>query len=175
MIMRTLKITMFLASMMLTLFVSKAQEIAVTLEFDNALTAQELVQNYIKALQNGDVATMSAQLADNAMVYGLGGGLDSLNVAQHTEYFKNSMAAYTHKTTQDLYLPVKVENNWNEGEWVLVWGTNTSTNKKTGKAIPIPFHTVNLVQNGKIIMMRFFYDMLNIVESQGFTITPPAE
>ncbi len=173
--MKKAKSILFLASMMLTLFVSKAQESTVTLEFDNATTASEIVQKYVKALQNGDVATMSAQLAKNAMVYGLGGGLDSLNVTQHTEYFTNSMATYSHKTTQDLYLPVKVENNWNEGEWVLAWGTNTVTNKKTGKKIPIPYHTVNLVQNGKIIMMRYFYDMLNILEAQGFAITPPSE
>lgn len=173
--MKKLKITMFLASMMLTLFVSKAQEIAVSLEFDNAATANEIVQQYVKALQNGDVATMSAQLADNAMVYGLGGGLDSLTVAQHTEYFTNSTTTYKHNITQDLYLPVKVENNWNEGEWVLAWGTNTITNKQTGKSTTVPYHTVNLVQNGKIIMTRYFYDMLNILENQGFTITPPAE
>lgn len=173
--MKTVKMTVLAATMALASFVCQAQEIAVTLEFDNATTANEMVQKYIKALQNGDVATMSAQLADNAMVYGLGGGLDSLTVSQHTEYFKNSMATYKHAITQDLYLPVKVENNWNEGEWVLAWGTNTVTNKETGENIFIPFHSVNLVQNGKIVMMRYFYDMLNIIENQGFTITPPTE
>ena len=151
------------------------QEIGVTLEFDNSETAQELVQKYVKALQAGDVATMNAQLADNAMIYGLGGGLDSLNVLQHSEYYKNSTDTYNHVISQDLYLPVKVTNNWNEGEWVLTWGTNTVTTKKTGKSIPIPYHTVNLVQDGKIIMVRYFYDMLNIMESQGYTITPPSE
>lgn len=160
---------------LLTPIIFNAQEIEVTLEFDNAATANELVQNYIKALQAGDVDAMTAQLADNAMVHGLGGGLDSLNVAQHKEYFTNSMTDYKHNITQDLYLPVKVENNWNEGEWVLAWGTNTVTNKKTGKIIVIPYHTANLVQNGKIIWVRYFYDMLNILETQGFTITPPAE
>lgn len=174
--MRTLKMTMLLTiTLLLTPMVFNAQDSDVVLEFDNAATANELVQNYVKALQNGDVATMSAQLADNAMVYGLGGGLDSLNVAQHTEYFTNSTTTYKHNITQDLYLPVKVENNWNEGEWVLAWGTNTITNKKTGKSMTVPFHVVNLVQNGKIIMARHFYDMLNILESQGFTITPPSE
>ncbi len=174
--MRTLKMTMLLTiTFLLTPMVFNAQETEVTLEFENAATANELVQNYIKALQAGDVGAMNAQLADNAMVYGLGGGLDSLNVAQHTEYFTNSTTTYKHNIPQDFYLPVKVENNWNEGEWVLAWGTNTITNKKTGKSIPIPFHTANLVQNGKIIMMRYFYDMLNILETQGFTITPPAE
>lgn len=151
------------------------QENNVTLEFDNAETALELVQNYVKALQTGDVDAMNAQLADNAMIYGLGGGLDSLNVTQHKEYFKNSTATYNHVISQDLYLPVKVTDNWNEGEWVLSWGTNTVTNKKTGKSIPIPYHTANLVQNGKIVMTRYFYDMLNILESQGYTITPPSE
>lgn len=152
-----------------------AQETGVTLEFENAVNAQELVQNYVKALQAGDVATMNAQLADNAMIYGLGGGLDSLNVAQHKEYYKNSTDTYRHVISQDLYLPVKVTNNWNEGEWVLTWGTNTVTNKKTGMKIPIQYHTVNLVKDDKIIMVRYFYDMLNIIESQGYTITPPSE
>lgn len=173
--MKNVKMTMLLATMLLTSFVSNAQESTVTIEFDNATAATETVQKYVKALHNGDVATMSAQLADNAMVYGLGGGLDSLNVAQHTEYFTNSTASYKHNITQDLYLPVKVENNWNEGEWVLAWGTNTITNKKTGKATVVPYHTANLVQNGKIISSRYFYDVLNILESQGYTITPPAE
>lgn len=150
------------------------QELGVTLEFDNAVTSQELVQNYVKALQAGDVETMNAQLANNAMIYGLGGGLDSLNVSQHKAYYKNSTDTYNHLVTQDLYLPVKVSNNWNEGEWVLAWGTNTVTVKKTGKSIAIPYHTVNLVQDGKIIVMRYFYDMLNIIESQGYTITPPS-
>jgi ketosteroid isomerase-like protein len=173
--MKRVKMTLLLASMVMAAFVSNAQEPTVTIEFANAATASEIVQKYVKALQNGDVTTMSAQFAENAMVYGLGGGVDSLNVAQHTEYFTNTTATYKNNITQDLYLPVKVENNWNEGEWVLAWGTNTITDKKTGKNILIPYHTANLVQDGKIVSMRYFYDMLNILENQGFTITPPAE
>lgn len=174
--MRTLKITFLLTlAVFLTAFVSSAQEQEVTLEFDNAATANEIVQKYIMSLHKGDVNTMNAQLADTAMVYGLGGGQDSLNVAQHKEYFVNSTATFEHSIAQDLYLPVKVTNNWNEGEWVLCWGVNTITNKETGAKIPISYHTVNLVQNGKIIMMRYFYDMMNVMTAQGYTINPPAE
>lgn len=173
--MKTLKMTILLASTVLASLISNAQETTVTLEFDNAATAIEIVQKYVKALQIGDVAAMNAQLADNAMIYGLGGGLDSLNVAQHKEYYTNSTVTYKHSITQDLYLPVKVENNWNEGEWVLAWGTNTITHKKTGKSTTIPYHTVNMVENGKIIMVRYFYDMLNVLESQDFALTPLAE
>jgi len=154
---------------------SSGQEIGVTLEFDNAITAQELVQNYRNALEAGDVATMNAQLDKNAMIYGLGGGSDSLNVVQHKAYYENSTATYKHEISQDLYLPVKVTNNWNEGEWVLTWGINTITNKKTGTSTPIPYHAVNLIQNGKIIMKRYYYDVLNMMTNQGYKITPPSE
>ncbi len=174
--MRTLKMTILICSvLLLTPMLSNAQnsEASVTLEFGNATSALELVQNYVKGLQAGEVATMNAQLADNAMVYGLGGGTDSLTVAEHKAYYLNSTSTYKHVITQDLYLPVKVTNNWNEGEWVLCWGTNTITNKKTGKSTTIPYHTANLVQDGKIIAIRYFYDMLNVLETQGYKITPP--
>ncbi|WP_332913840.1 nuclear transport factor 2 family protein [Algoriphagus boritolerans] len=158
---------------MLTTLVALAQE--VTLEFQNAATALEVVQKYTKALQAGDVATMNAQFASNAMIYGLGGGLDSLTVAQHKEYYTTSTNTYKHSLSQELYLPVKVTNNWNEGEWILTWGTNTLTNKATGKTIVVPYHTAGRVMNGKIVFLRYWYDMLNILETQGFKVTPPAK
>lgn len=114
-------------------FVSKAQDVDVTLEFKNAEIAEKLVRDYTSALQKGDVAGMNAQLHEKAMIHGLGGGLDSLNVMQHKKYFTNSTNQYTHSISGDLYLPIKVENYWNEGKWLLSWGTNTVTDKKTKK------------------------------------------
>lgn len=173
--MKILKNIMALAIvLMLTIMTSVAQEPVVTLEFQNAASAMEVVQKYTKALQAGDVATMNALFAPGAMIYGLGGGMDSLTVAQHKEYYTTSTTNYKHSLSQELYLPVKVTNNWNEGEWVLAWGTNTLTNKATGKKIEVPYHTASSVVNGKIIFVRYWYDMLNILETQGYTITPPA-
>jgi ketosteroid isomerase-like protein len=156
-------------------FISNAQEPDVTLEFENAATANQLVRDYTAGLQGGDVDKMNAQLHDNAMIHGLNGALDSLNVIQHKDYFMNSMKAYKHAISGDLYLPIKVENNWNEGEWLLSWGTNTVTNKQTGKEIEVPFHTVSMIEDGKIIFIRYFYDLLNVATGRGFTLTPPAE
>ncbi len=170
--MKNLKtIVLLVLVLFLTPVISNAQE--TTLEFENAESAQNLVANYVKALEAGDVANMTAQLASNAMIYGLGGGLDSLTVAEHSAYFLKSVDTYKHATSGDLYLPVKVSDNWNEGEWVLVWATNTITNKKTGKKIIIPFHSANLVANGKITFIRYFYDMANIMKHSGWTLTPP--
>jgi ketosteroid isomerase-like protein len=150
-----------------------AKAILTTLEFDNAETSLQLVQNYVQALQEGDVDKMNAQLDEKVVILGLGGSLDSLTIADHKDYYTTSTSQNTHAISQDLYLPVKVENNWNEGEWVLSWGTNTITNKESGNKFDIPYHIVSMVENGKIVYMRYFYDMLNVVSKQGYTITPP--
>lgn len=160
--------------LLLTFMNSVAQEASTTLEFPNAAKALELTQKYTQALQAGDVATMNSFFAPDAMIYGLGGGLDSLTVAQHKEYYTNSTSNYKHTLSQELYLPVKVTNNWNEGEWVLSWGVNTLTNKATGKTISVPYHTATRMENGKITFVRYWYDMLNIMNQQGYSMTPPS-
>ncbi|MDN3493681.1 nuclear transport factor 2-like protein [Winogradskyella bathintestinalis] len=154
---------------------ANAQEQKATLDFKNSAVAEKLIRTYTEALQKGDVTTMNAQLDEKAMIYGLGGGLDSLNITQHKAYYTSSTNEFTHSISGDLYLPVKVENNWNEGEWLLSWGTNTVTNKKTAKEIIIPYHTASMVANGKIVFIRYYYDMLNIATSQGLTLTPAKE
>lgn len=174
--MKILKKIIVLALLILGIsFSANAQEPNVTLDFKNSEVAEILLRSYTQALQKGDISGMNAQLHEKAMIYGLGGGLDSLNVKQHKDYFTNSTNQFTHKITNDLYLPVKVENNWNEGEWLLSWGTNTITDKKSGKEIVIPYHTVSRIENNKIVFMRYFYDVLNIAKSQGFTLTPHKE
>ena len=170
--MKLIKMAVLLAIIfMLSPTNTKAQES--TLEFENAASATTLVRDYVAALQKGDVEKMNAQLSKDVYIQGLGGGLDSLNYKQHKEYYNESISNYVHKISQDLYLPVKVTNNWNEGEWVLSWGTNTITNKKTKKEIPVPYHTASLVADGKIIRLIYFYDMLNILANDGWSLTPP--
>lgn len=161
--------------MVLMPMISKAHEPVTTLEFPNSEKALEVVQKYTKALQAGDVAMMNAQFAPGAMIYGLGGGMDSLKVAQHKEYYLNSTNQFTHTLSGELYLPVKVTNNWNEGEWVLSWGNNTLQNKQTGKIITVPYHTAGRIVDGKITFLRYWYDMLNIMEAQGFEVKPPSK
>ncbi|MEB2777055.1 nuclear transport factor 2 family protein [Algoriphagus sp. D3-2-R+10] len=173
--MKTLKTTLIFAFIMAWIpLISKAQQPEVTIEFENAATAIEVVQNYTAALQAGNVDKMDALLHNDIIVYGLGGGLDSLTKAQHKEYYTTSTSQYKHSLSNELYLPVKVTNNWNEGEWVLAWGTNTITNKETGKIIEIPYHTASRVVDGKITFVHYWYDMLNILRQQGYEIKPPS-
>ena len=172
--MKTIKITL-LTALFLMLTTSNANAQESTLDFENAESATTLVKNYVDALQNGDVEKMNAQLSKDVFIQGLGGGVDSLNYKQHKVYYTESTSKYTHSISGELYLPVKVTNNWNEGEWVLSWGTNTVTNKNTKTEIPVPYHTASLVEDGKIIRLIYFYDMLNILAKEGWSITPPKQ
>lgn len=153
----------------------KAQVTTATLVFNNAKTASETLKKYVKALQNGNADGVAALMSKDAMVYGLGGGLDSLNATQHKAYWTNSFANYNHNISNDLYLPIKVENNWNEGEWLLTWGVNTLTNIKTGKVTPVPYHIASLVVDDKITAMHYYLDYISLLTKQGYKLTPPAE
>jgi len=153
--------------------ITEAQQGEVTLKFANAATAMEVSQNFTKALQAGDVAKMDALLHKDFMVYGLGSALDSMTKAQHKEYYVASTDRYKHTMTNEVYLPLKVTNNWNEGEWMLSWGINTITDKSTGETIVIPYHTASVIVDGKIARMNYWYDILNVAVGQGYTITSP--
>ena len=171
--MNILKRPFCLVIIFLTTFIAQAQEPTVTLEFDTATIANDVVQKYVSAVKKGDIAGISGLLANDAMVYGLGGGLDSLNVAEHKTYWSKSFSNYNHSISKDLYLPVKVVNSWNEGEWLLTWGLNTITNKKTGKTSMVPYHIAFLIADGKIASISYYLDYVNLMSSQGFKITPP--
>lgn len=172
--MKTLK-TVVLSAIILFFSVTVAQaQGEVTLDFPNAEAALKLAQEYVQGWKDRDVSKLQKNLADKAMIYGLGAGNDSLTVEQHKDYLKESMDIYNYDVTSELYLPVKVTNNWNEGEWVLCWGLNTVTNKKTGKKSPVRYHTAILTENGKeIVGVYYYYDTGDVMRSQGFTITPP--
>lgn len=170
--MKTLRTTLVIAAiLLLSPFTSYSQSGNVTLEYPNSATSLEVVQKYLNALQNGNVDAMNSQFSRDAMIYNLGGAPDSLNIAQHKEFYTNSTSQFTHKISRDLYLPVKVTDNWNEGEWVLTWGVNTVTDKTTKKTIEIPYHVAYMVKDGKINQAFYYYDMLNILEKQGYSVT----
>lgn len=173
--MKRLKITFLFVTLMFGVILSKAQEHSVTLNYDNGKTATEILKKYVIALQNADAEGIAALMAKDAMVYGLGGGLDSLNTAQHKAYWVNSLANYRHNISKDLYLPVKVENNWNEGEWLLTWGINTLENNKTGIITPVPYHIAAVVKDKKIAAMHYYLDYISLLTKQGYTIIPPSE
>ncbi|SIP99954.1 nuclear transport factor 2 family protein [Maribacter ulvicola] len=176
--MRTIKMTMlFMLAVLLTPFINNAQEISATMDFENAEANVAVVSNYVNAVHNEDVETMVAQLADDAKIYGLSGGpTNVMNSSQLSEYYKDSFETATHSIDSNTsYAPIKVTGGINEGEWVMVWTTDTISNKKTGQEIAIPAQVTCVVKDGKITMMAHYYDQLNVMTSMGYTLQPPTE
>tara|TARA_R110002051_G_scaffold91370_2_gene160688 strand:- start:6949 stop:7470 length:522 start_codon:yes stop_codon:yes gene_type:complete len=173
--MRKLKTIFFIVTMVFAVSIGNAQDPKVSLDFNNGKRATEILKKYVTALQNADADGLADLMSKNAMVYGLGGGLDSLNTAEHKAYWVNSLATYKHNISKDLYLPVKVEDNWNEGEWLLTWGVNTLENTKTGKVTPVPYHIAAVVVDDKIAAMHYYLDYISLLTKQGYKVIPPSE
>ncbi|SFR56441.1 MULTISPECIES: nuclear transport factor 2 family protein [Maribacter] len=176
--MRTIKMTMLLTLIVLFMpLVNNAQEISATMDFENAEANVAVVSNYVNAVQNGDVETMVAQLAGDAKIYGLNEVFtDAMNPSQLSEYYKASFATSKHSIDPNTsYAPIKVTGGINEGEWVMVWTTDTISSKKTGQEIAIPAQVTCVVEDGKIKMMAHYYDQLNVMTSMGYTLQPPTE
>lgn len=176
--MRTIKMTMFfMLAVFLTPIINTAQEFSATMDFENAEANVAVVSNYVNAVQNEDLETMIAQLADDAKIYGLNAGFsEAMNPSQLSEYYKESFATTKHSIDPNTsYAPIKVTGGINEGEWVMVWTTDTISNKKTGQEIAIPAQVTCVVEDGKIKMMAHYYDQLNVMTSMGYTLQPPTE
>jgi len=173
--MKRLKITFLFVTLIFGVALSKAQEPTVSLDFDNGKTATENLKKYATALQNANAEGIAALMTKDAMDYGLGGVLDSLNTEQHKAYRINSLSSYKHRISNNLYLPVEFENNWNEGEWLLTCGVNTLTNTITGKVIPVPYHIASLLVEDKITAMHYYLDYINLLTKQGYKLMPPTE
>ena len=175
--MKTLKmITLFALTVLFTPFVTSAQEPIPILEFENAAANAQLVKNYTAALVKGDVTTMAAQFAEDAEIYGLSGApLNKMNRTQLSEYFKGNFAEATYVIDENTaYLPLKVTDGNNKGEWVMVWTTVTVTIKESGKEIAIPAQLTCFIEKGKITRIMHYYDQLNVAQSQGYTLQPPS-
>ena len=168
---------LFMLAVLLTPLINTAQEVLATMEFANGEANVAVVSNYVNAMQNEDVNTMVAQLADDAKIYGLTGGpTNIMNPSQLSEYYKASFETTKHSIDPNTsYAPIKVTGGINEGEWVMVWTTDTITSKKTGQEIAIPAQVTCLVKDGKITMIAHYYDQLNVMTSMGYTLQPPTE
>ena len=168
---------LFMLAVLLTPLINTAQEVLATMEFANGEANVAVVSNYVNAMQNEDVDTMVAQLADDAKIYGLTGGpTNVMNPSQLSEYYKASFETTKHSIDPNTsYAPIKVTGGINEGEWVMVWTTDTITSKKTGQEIAIPAQVTCLVKDGKITMIAHYYDQLNVMTSMGYTLQPPTE
>jgi hypothetical protein len=135
-----------------------------------------IAQKYMKAVETKNVELMDSLLADNYIGYGPSVS-DSTNKEEalaswkfNTENLYESIE-YTHHQER----AVTVKEGRAKGDWVLNWAYLTIKYKDGRGPVHIWVNVVYVIENGKIIMSRTFYNEADVLRQLNYTIEPPLE
>ena len=148
---------------------------ACTTSADNKEKANlAIAQKYMQAVETSNVAIMDSLLADNYMGYGPSVG-DSTNKQQAILNWKDNVdnlyesIKYTHHTE----LAVTVKEGRAKGDWALNWAYLTIKYKDGRGPVNIWVNSVYLIENGKIVMSRTFYNEADVLRQLRYNLVPP--
>ena len=133
-----------------------------------------IAKKYVNAVETMNVETMDSLLADNYIGYGPSVG-DSTNKEEalsswkyNTENLYESIK-YTHHTE----LAVTVKEGRAKGDWALNWAFLTIKYKDGRGPVYIWVNSVYLIENGKIVMSRTFYNEADVLRQLRYNLVPP--
>jgi limonene-1,2-epoxide hydrolase len=135
-----------------------------------------IAKKYVNAVETMNYETMDSLLADNYMGYGPSVG-DSTNKAEalaswkyNTENLYESIK-YTHHTE----LAVNIKEGRAKGDWALNWAYLTIKYKDGRGPVNLWVNSVYLIENGKIVMSRTFYNEADVLRQLNYTLAPAQE
>lgn len=135
-----------------------------------------IAQKYMQAVETKNVALMDSLLADNYIGYGPSVS-DSTNKEEallNWEFNIDNLyesIEYTHHQE----LAVTVKEGRAKGDWVLNWAFLTIRYKDGRGPVNIWVNVVYVIDNGKIVMSRTFYNEADVLRQLNYTIDPPQE
>jgi hypothetical protein len=135
-----------------------------------------IAKKYVNAVETMNYATMDSLLADNYKGYGPSVG-DSTNKAEALESWKYNTEnlyesiKYTHHTE----LAVTIKEGRAKGDWALNWAYLTIKYKDGRGPVNLWVNSVYLIENGKIVMSRTFYNETDVLRQLNYTIVSPQE
>jgi hypothetical protein len=135
-----------------------------------------IAQKYMEAVETGNVALMDSLLADNYMGYG-----PSVNDSTNKEEAISSWEFNTENLyesieyTRHQELAVTIKDGRAKGDWVLNWALLKIKYKDGRGPVHIWINVVYVIENGKIIMSRTFYNEADVLRQLNYTIDPPQE
>lgn len=140
-------------------------------ENTNAEADMKVVSDFVNALTSGDLVKAKSLLADNYKGHGPA-PTDSSTVEQTMSTWQENYKTQSDRKIGFVTETFKVLQGDLQGDWVSLWGDYTFT--QSGKTITFPLQYTAHVANGKIDRDGVYYDRLYIVQSLGYTLTPPA-
>ncbi len=138
--------------------------------------AQRDLANYKAARTayvSGDWTAYLSFFTADAMAYGVGGGQDSMKVADLVARQKTDRDKYTSVAVQNgPLLPLNVASGPQKGDWVFDWNRHTAVRKDGGKE-SFPYHIVCQMVDGKCRRIWYYYNEAPVMAQQGWKFTPP--
>jgi len=135
---------------------------------NSSVKNEDLIKSYVEAVQQRDVKTMEALLAENYKGFGPSVN-DSINKIDAIEnWIYNTENLYEGiKYNKSRVISVNVPDGENKGEWVSNWAELTIT-YKSGKKAEIWTNTVYQIEKNKIIKSYTFYNEADVYKQLGF-------
>jgi hypothetical protein len=135
----------------------------------------ELVQKYVKAVEDMDFDVMDNYLDENYLGMGPSYG-DSIGKTQAIENWKVNVETLYEKIhyNRSRFASVNIPDGDNKGDWVANWAELT-INYKDGGSVTIWANSIYLIENGKIIRTITFYNEADALRQLGYTLVVPKE
>lgn len=178
---KTITTGFLLATLMIATSITpvKAQSTSTQMQYSDAVGENpdadadiKLVSDYINTIIAGDVDKATSMLASNFMGYGPGPN-DSSNLQQTADSWKKNYTTQQNRKASFVAETFNVKSGDLAGHWVATWGTYSFT--QNGKDIKFPYQYTAHVKDGKIDQDRVYFDQLYILQTLGYTITPPSK
>jgi hypothetical protein len=130
-----------------------------------------VAKKYMNAVETMNVLAMDSLLADNYWGYGPSVG-DSINKEGAILNFKylveNLYESFEYTRHQELAVTVK--EGAAKGDWVLNWAYLTIKFKDGSGPVNIWVNVVYLIENGKIVHSRTFYNEADVLRQLGYSM-----
>jgi limonene-1,2-epoxide hydrolase len=135
-----------------------------------------IAKKYVNAVETMNYETMDSLLADNYKGYGPSVG-DSTNKAEALASWKyNTENLYESiKYTSHTELAVTIKEGRAKGDWALNWAYLTIKYKDGRGPVNLWVNSVYLIENGKIVMSRTFYNEADVLRQLNYTLAPLQE
>ncbi|WP_347159035.1 hypothetical protein [Pontibacter chitinilyticus] len=139
-------------------------------ENPNAEADMRVVGDYVNALVSGDLEKAKTLLANNYKGYGPA-PTDSATSEQVISDWQRNYKSTSNRKVSFATQTFRVKSGIYKGDWVSLWGDYSFS--ENGKDVNFPFQYTARIANGKIETDRIYYDRLYMLQTLGYTVTPP--
>jgi predicted SnoaL-like aldol condensation-catalyzing enzyme len=177
---KTIKTNLFFVALLLTIVATTTQAQLspssqprykdMILENPDAEADIKVVSDFVNSVVSGDLDKAKSLLSANYK--GHGPALtDSVTSEQTISAWKENYKMQSNRKVGFVAETFRVASGNLKGDWVAVWGDYSFT--QGDKNLSFPFQYTARVANAKIDTDRIYYDRLSVLQTLGYTLTPP--